>query len=51
LHRSCTTIVEHAEWEVWQDAALTAPLVAGNNKVRITTINLGQPNVDHLQVN
>jgi glucose/arabinose dehydrogenase len=40
-----------ANWEVWQDAGFTAPLVAGSNKVRVTTINVGQPNVDHLQVN
>jgi hypothetical protein len=39
-----------ANWEVWQDAAFSASLVAGSNKVRITTINVGQPNVDHLQV-
>jgi hypothetical protein len=40
-----------ANWEVWQDAAFTATLAAGSNKVRITTINVGQPNVDNLKVN
>jgi hypothetical protein len=37
-------------WTVWQDANVTATLNAGSNTVRITTINVGQPNVDHLRV-
>ncbi|HXU80239.1 MAG TPA: PQQ-dependent sugar dehydrogenase, partial [Polyangia bacterium] len=39
-----------ANWEVWQTVSFTAPLVAGSNTIRITTINLGQPNVDHLEL-
>jgi glucose/arabinose dehydrogenase len=40
-----------ANWEVWSTASFSATLTAGTNTVRITTINVGQPNVDHLKVN
>jgi glucose/arabinose dehydrogenase len=38
-------------WEVWSTAGFSAALNAGSNKVRITTINVGQPNVDNLKIN
>jgi glucose/arabinose dehydrogenase len=40
-----------ANWEVWSLANFSAGLNAGSNTVRITTIGVGQPNVDNLQVN
>jgi hypothetical protein len=38
-------------WATWSLSAATANLVAGPNKIRLTTIGANGPNVDHLQIN
>ena len=37
-------------WRTWRTVAVTTPLVAGNNAVRLTAIGSGGPNLDSLTV-
>ncbi len=45
------TLASTGAWTVWGNANLTANLAAGANKVRMTSINAGQPNIDNCAVN
>jgi hypothetical protein len=38
-------------WATWSLSSATAHLVAGANKIRLTTVGSNGPNVDHLQIN
>lgn len=37
-------------WGTWGTVNLGATLAAGANKIRLTTINAGEPNIDNLAV-
>jgi glucose/arabinose dehydrogenase len=37
------------DWTIWKTVSVSAPLVAGSNKVRATAIGSSGPNLDHLE--